>query len=141
MGLRSRVEPRYQHSFQVLKSKQMDNNKNRRKRTVWKTESIIVKFELNQTIERTLSAVQNGKCLFLPHDQVFPLLVFNCSLLLQKITSFLSFLSKRIVLDCFFACRGVCLIEFATIYGKHQVISSCYVLLDVLSFVPPALSP
>ena len=34
--------------------------------------------------------------------QVFPVLVFTCSILLQKISSFLPFSSIRIVLDCMF---------------------------------------
>ena len=45
----------------------------------------------------------NGKREFVPRDQVFPLTVVNCLLLLRKKTSsFTPVLSVRIVLDCFY---------------------------------------
>jgi len=46
----------------------------------------------------------NGKRGFLPRDQVFPLhvLVFNCSFLLQKMSSFTVLSAKRIVLEYFY---------------------------------------
>ena len=80
----------------------MDKSQNRKKkRIVWKT--VCYRQVCAQSDNREiLSAGHCGKREFVPHDQVFSLLVFNCSLLLQKISSFLSFSSIRIVLDCFY---------------------------------------